>query len=438
VEKRKGFFTSHAKSSAALVSIGIHAVLIVVALFYVAVTVIQKDEVEFEPKPVSRPKMNLKKLRVPVDKKQKQQPKLRKQIVVKPNVAKITPNIKMPEIVGVKGGLGAAGGGGGMAMSLGFTLPEINFFGIKGKSERIMLLLDGNDYMAKDAVGGVDGFAQIKSECLKLIDGLPSTAVFNIVVYGEPYMLFPEMVAATDENVAKAKAWLEPLNKDLGARTKFGTGTLGKGGIKPKGDYPFGKFKEEHFSVREWHEPVMQAMKQQADTVFLLTSRWGYYQYNIATDEENRAVVEKWMGTSAGRKWQEAVVESRQMLEEDNKQRKAAGKPPNSVSGTLNTVREYRPGTEEPPKAARASLGLEDFVKAFQEAYSTYAKEAPQLGVKKKSKAKFSLNVVYFRALGADEEGGDKQEGSFAALAKALNGRISIVEGAEAIQSYVK
>ena len=58
--RKKGFFANHAKSSAALVSLGIHAVLIVIALSFVAVTVIQKEDKAFEAKPVSRPKMRLK------------------------------------------------------------------------------------------------------------------------------------------------------------------------------------------------------------------------------------------------------------------------------------------------------------------------------------------------------------------------------------------
>ena len=56
-EKRKqGYFAKHAKSSAALVSLGIHAVLIVIALTFVAVTVVQKEEKACEAKPVNRPK----------------------------------------------------------------------------------------------------------------------------------------------------------------------------------------------------------------------------------------------------------------------------------------------------------------------------------------------------------------------------------------------
>ena len=85
----------HTKSSAALVSLGIHALLIVVALSFVAVTVIEKEEQQFEAKPVKRPVQKLRKLKVPVkNSKKKPKPKLRKQIVVK-NLNRKTPSFKM-------------------------------------------------------------------------------------------------------------------------------------------------------------------------------------------------------------------------------------------------------------------------------------------------------------------------------------------------------
>jgi hypothetical protein len=138
--KKKRFFEKHAKSSAALVSLGIHAVLIVVALSFVAVTVITKEEQAFEAKPVKRPKMALKKLQVPVNirKKKTRKPKLRKRIVVQPKMNQSMPDIKLPEISGVKGGLGdgMAGGLGG-AGGIGFSMPEIKLFGIKSKGEKV-------------------------------------------------------------------------------------------------------------------------------------------------------------------------------------------------------------------------------------------------------------------------------------------------------------
>ena len=139
--KNKGFFGAHAKSSAIAVSLGIHAVLILVAVTFVAVRVVTKEEQRFEAKPVNRPKMQLKKLQVPVNikKKKTQKPKLRKRIVVKPKLNQTVPDIKMPEISGVKGGLGnAAGSGLGGAGGIGFSMPEINLFGVKGKGTQLV------------------------------------------------------------------------------------------------------------------------------------------------------------------------------------------------------------------------------------------------------------------------------------------------------------
>ena len=58
---KKGYLAKHTKSSAALVSLGIHAAIILIAVSFVAVTVIQKEEKAFEAKPIKRPKMALKK-----------------------------------------------------------------------------------------------------------------------------------------------------------------------------------------------------------------------------------------------------------------------------------------------------------------------------------------------------------------------------------------
>ncbi len=106
------------------VSLAIHAVLIVVAVSFVAVKVIVKKEPAFEAKRVKRPKMPPKKIQVPVDvKKRKPKPRLRKRIVVN---KKTFTDIKMPEITGVEGGLGNMGGDG--LGGLGFDF-KMDLFG---------------------------------------------------------------------------------------------------------------------------------------------------------------------------------------------------------------------------------------------------------------------------------------------------------------------
>jgi len=135
-EKKKGYFGRHSKSSAALVSIAVHAVLIVAAVTFVAFRVSIKEDKKFEPKPVNRPRMKLKKLQVPVKetRRKKPKPKLRKTIVVKRPVK--TVDIKMPEMVGVKGGTGYLNAGEGLG-GIGFGLDMDLFGGSKGTGNEL-------------------------------------------------------------------------------------------------------------------------------------------------------------------------------------------------------------------------------------------------------------------------------------------------------------
>ncbi len=127
-KQKKRFFLNHRKSSALVVSIAIHALFIVVALMFVAVTVIQKDEVDFKAKDIKRPKLNLRKLQVPVQMDKKTQaPKLRHNIVAKPKLKDVT--LKMPEVIGVPGGTYGTGDGLG-GLGFGFTMDlDMDLFG---------------------------------------------------------------------------------------------------------------------------------------------------------------------------------------------------------------------------------------------------------------------------------------------------------------------
>ena len=122
---KKRFFLNHKKSSAMVISIAIHVLFLVLALSFVAVKVIIKEDQTFEVKEVKRPAMKLRKLQVPVkEQKKTQAPKLRKTIVAKPKNP--TVDIKMPEIVGVKGGTGYGRSGGLGGLGFGF---EMDLFG---------------------------------------------------------------------------------------------------------------------------------------------------------------------------------------------------------------------------------------------------------------------------------------------------------------------
>lgn len=212
---KKKFFAKHAKSSAALVSLGIHGILLVVALSFVAVTVITKDGQSFEAKPVNRPKVQLKKLQVPVKiQKPKPKPKLRKRVVVK-NVQHKTPEFKMPEITGIKGGVGSVGAGGfGDGSSIGFSMPEIDFFGAKAKGEKVAVVVHfGPATIGITPLERMTGYI-IRKRVEDLVNGLPEYTLFNVACYwkSDTWAMHPKLLQATPANKQMVADWMAPVN----------------------------------------------------------------------------------------------------------------------------------------------------------------------------------------------------------------------------------
>lgn len=105
------------RSTAVLVSIGIHAALIIGAGTFVVFTVIQQKEAKFvPPEKLNRPKMKLKKLRVKV--KQSSKPK-RSTSRISTKTTSVMPDIQLPEMTGLGGGLSEGIGGFQMIADIG-------------------------------------------------------------------------------------------------------------------------------------------------------------------------------------------------------------------------------------------------------------------------------------------------------------------------------
>ena len=297
-KKKKGYFSKHAKSSAAMISLGIHAVLIVVALSFVAVTVIQKEDQTFEAQTVKRPKMKLKKLQVPVNikKKKTSKPKLRKRIVVK-QTPKV-PEIKMPEITGVKGGMGGGYGDGGSS-GIGFSMPEIDFFGAKGKGEKVVFVVHfGPATIGKNPYQRMTGYT-IRKRLEDLINEMSGVTLFNVVAYWmvDTWAMNPTMMQATKENKQKVMDWMKPVNPLEGKYDHCFTGSGGKTGkarknypqkvtglpfYAPKWVYPYevpgninAKYLGQGKKFEHWNRAVTWALQtQKPDTIFILTTNY--------------------------------------------------------------------------------------------------------------------------------------------------------------------
>ncbi|VGO11651.1 hypothetical protein PDESU_00196 [Pontiella desulfatans] len=298
-KQKKRYFAKHAKSSAALISLGIHAVLILVAVSFVAVTVIQKEDQKFEYKKVSRPKQKLKKLQVPVKvKKNKPKPKLRKRVVVK-DVKRNTPEFKMPEITGVKGGVAGMGDGGGVE-SIGFSMPEMDFFGAKAKGEKVCFVVHfGPATIGPTPFDRMTGLT-IRNRLVDLVEGLPEYTLFNVTSYwaSDCWAMEPNMQLATPANKQKVKEWMAPVNPLEGnyqhcfagkpksvdnARGKYPTKVTGLPSYAPKWVYPYavpGNLVQKYAAtakggIMHWGRGVAWAiLEQKPDTIFVLTTNY--------------------------------------------------------------------------------------------------------------------------------------------------------------------
>ncbi|MFL2859882.1 MAG: hypothetical protein ACJ0BW_03980 [Pontiellaceae bacterium] len=218
--KKSSFFSKHAKSSAFIATIVFHAIIILIAVGLVAYEVITKDEKKFVAKENNRPKMKLKKLQVPIkmEKRKKTTAKLRKRVVAKK--ARVSANdIRMPEITGVSGGLGAMQGGGGLGSDIGFTMPEIDFFGAKQRSEKVVFVVLAGGASTKGSNDKQSPksrmvFHTLKARLFDMVDDLPEYALFNAAFF-QMNMTTPfstNMLLATDSNKELMKDWAEPVN----------------------------------------------------------------------------------------------------------------------------------------------------------------------------------------------------------------------------------
>ncbi len=415
----------------------LHALLAVGGLSFVVISQIIPDDPGFVVREFHRSKP-LTRLRPPTTAVQPRQAKPQfTRIPVEVKVEQQIPEFSLPEMQGMKGQFGTMAGAAAESLStIGFTMPELNFWNIKSKGEKIFLILDAGPHMLVDEMGGIPAYTIIKQEMLRMVDELPPTAVFNLCVFdgGKSVVLFPDLVRATDSNVRKAEAWLTPLNgvEESVESGRYGLRTVGEGGAEQRQDLRTGKFSEtvsdDHaYRQDRWFRPAMLAMQQGADTVFLLTNSWG--SQKVVSKDRSQSM-DEWYASSTGRRWLAHVEKAREQLAEENRRRKADGEPPRVIAnGRQGLVRAYYSDVPGPPPAQYYHFTPDD----FQEAFASVRKAQPkQSGLKKKDR--YTFNVVQF----VPADSGQGRDERFYKLTKLTRGGYQTIAGLEAIQSYVK
>ena len=142
------------------------------------------------------------------------------EIVTDPKIVKTTfqPTFRPVQGVGLGIGLGTGFGLGGF----GTGVSQFNFFGIRGRGERIAIILDVSISMAEETeeLGvterGIEQFTRVKRRVGEVIDSMSETTMFNVIVYAESASAWQDkMQVASESNKQSAKDFIRPFNSSV-------------------------------------------------------------------------------------------------------------------------------------------------------------------------------------------------------------------------------
>jgi hypothetical protein len=139
------------------------------------------------------------------------------EIPVDPKIVKTTfqPQFKAMSGIGLGAGIGTGLGLGGF----GGGVSEYDFWGIRGRAEKIAILVDVSESIVEEQVGGTKGFARVKERVNQVINALSPQTMFNVIVFADAASSWQkELVVATDVNKSAAKLWLQPFNSSDGSK----------------------------------------------------------------------------------------------------------------------------------------------------------------------------------------------------------------------------
>ena len=212
------------------------------------------------------------------------------EIKMDPKIVKTSfqPKFKSFSGTGLGAGLGTGYGLGGF----GPGVSTFDFFGIKGKGERIVILVDVSVSMIEEEKGGPKGYQRVKERIGKVIDALTEGSMFNVIVFADAASIWEkEMQVATEDNKTRGKQFLKSFNTE----GNFG---LTSGNITPPnvGGPPTAG------GTTRLDLALAEAFAQGADTILIISDGLPRVQKPISAEQmrSHQALVSQWSQQHAG------------------------------------------------------------------------------------------------------------------------------------------
>lgn len=347
------------------------------------------------------------------------------EITTDPSVVRTSFQPRFRAVTGSGMGMGLGTGHGMGGFGTGFS--HFDFFGIRGRGERIAIILDVSVSMAEESeeLGvtehGIAQFARVKQRVGEVIDAFSETTLFNVIVYAETASSWRnEMQVATANNKRAAKQFIAPFNsraewdavghRSGTAHTSAGMGHLASGGTT-------------RFEIA-----LAKAMEGGADVILVICDGdvWTTREHSAEEIAANRRAVEEWQRrhgaalaqrqTRTERVWVEGrpARPAQPAIIRERGGRPASGPTPATEGRWENRTITTGPAVPPQPSLSGSVWTLADYQKHIEKLHEEFLKPAGRpLPI---------IHVIGFRS-------GREDSDFLRRLARAYNGQFRLVRG---------
>ncbi|MCK5806317.1 MAG: VWA domain-containing protein, partial [Lentisphaeria bacterium] len=121
------------------------------------------------------------------------------------------PKFKAVSGMGMGVGLGTGYGLGGF----GTGVSNFNFFGIRGRGDKIAILLDVSVSMVEEGRGGPAGFMRVKQRVAEVVTKLDEAGMFNVIAFADAARTWKrELLIGNEDNRNQAKNFIFGFNTE--------------------------------------------------------------------------------------------------------------------------------------------------------------------------------------------------------------------------------
>lgn len=270
-------------SSAVIISLAIHLILITLAGGIVALKYFKKQPSEFKIE--EQKSLERKQLEVPIETKSfinqmsKPQSQISQKITTaapaKFNISEQAEFIQMAPLPTFQGSFTNFNNKDKRLIfnskyrEIDFGLSKVDFFGTRTSSERMVFIIDVSEDMIQDNLGGLDAFELIYEDTFDLISKLKSSTLFNIILFDQNKVLSFEdkLIPAIASHKTNVLEWISSINTN--------TYKIGLNDIEEKDSIFDYYIPMDNKDISVWLKAFHIATNLKPESIFILTSNWG-------------------------------------------------------------------------------------------------------------------------------------------------------------------